>query len=215
MPTARRETFGRFAAAALLLAACAVSAYAVTARAADDEPKVGQPAPEFTAVDSQGKTRRLDDFRGKTVVLEWTNADCPYTRKHYTSGNMQSLQSLARAHGVIWLSVISSAPGKQGYVNGAGADELSRSRNAVPTAVLLDPSGALGRLYHAKTTPHMFVIDANGELRYMGGIDSIATADVADIQTAEPYLKEAMLAVVDDKPVARPVTRPYGCSVKY
>jgi AhpC/TSA family len=183
--------------------------------AAADELQVGQPAPAFSAVDSQGKTRRLEDFRGKTVVLEWTNADCPYTRKHYSSGNMQSLQTLARERGVVWLSVISSAPGKQGYVDGAGADALSRSRHAVPAAVLLDPSGTVGRLYHAKTTPHLFVIDGSGDLRYMGGIDSIATADVVDIQTAEPYLKEAMLAVADNKPVTHPVTRPYGCSVKY
>ena len=185
------------------------------ALAAADELQVGQPAPAFSAVDSQGKTRRLEDFRGKTVVLEWTNADCPYTRKHYTSGNMQSLQGLARDRGVVWLSVISSAPGKQGYVNGPGADALTRSRQAAPTAVLLDPSGSLGRLYHAKTTPHMFVIGPAGDLKYMGGIDSIATADIGDIKNAEPYLKEAMLAVSDGKPVVHSVTRPYGCSVKY
>ena len=183
--------------------------------AAADSVQIGQPAPDFTATDSQGKTRHLSDFRGKTVVLEWTNADCPYTRKHYTSGNMQSVQALALERGVIWLTVISSAPGKQGYVDGPGADALTRSRHAVPTAVLLDPSGTVGRLYQAKTTPHMFVIDKNGALQYMGGIDSIATADVSDIAQAEPYLKEAMLAVVDDKPVAHSVTRPYGCSVKY
>jgi peroxiredoxin len=183
--------------------------------AAADSVQIGQPAPDFTATDSQGKTRHLSDFRGKTVVLEWTNADCPYTRKHYTSGNMQSVQELAQQHDVIWLTVISSAPGKQGYVDGPGADALTRSRHAVPTAVLLDPSGTVGRLYQAKTTPHMFVIDKNGALQYMGGIDSIATADVSDIAQAEPYLKEAMLAVVDDKPVAHSVTRPYGCSVKY
>lgn len=186
-----------------------------TAAVSADELQIGQPAPPFSAVDSQGKTRRLEEFRGKTVVLEWTNADCPYTRKHYTSGNMQSLQGLARDRGVVWLTVISSAPGQQGYVDGAGADAFSRARHAVPAAVLLDPSGAVGRLYHAKTTPHLFVIDASGELQYMGGIDSIATADVADIQSAEPYLKEAMLAVADNKPVAHPVTRPYGCSIKY
>ncbi len=177
--------------------------------------QVGQPAPDFSTLDSQGHMRHLADYRGKVVVLEWTNADCPFTRKHYESGNMQSLQSLARDKGVVWLSVISSAPGKQGYVDGSAADQLSRTRHAVPTAVLLDPSGNVGRLYHAKTTPHMFVIDAQGELRYMGGIDSIATAEVADIPKAEPYLKEAMLAVADNQPVAHPVTRPYGCSVKY
>jgi hypothetical protein len=116
---------------------------------------------------------------------------------------------------VVWLSVISSAPGKQGYVDGPGADTLTRSRQAAPTAVLLDPSGSLGRLYHAKTTPHMFVIGPAGDLKYMGGIDSIATTDIGDIKSAEPYLKEAMLAVVDGEPVVHPVTRPYGCSVKY
>src|SRR6202789_3301878 len=162
---------------------------------AADEPQVGQPAPDFSTVDSQGQMRHLADYRGKVVVLEWTNAECPFTRKHYESGNMQSLQSLARDHGVVWLSVISSAPGKQGYVNGPGADQLTVSRGASPTAVLLDPSGTLGRLYGAKTTPHMFVIDKNGALQYMGGIDSLATADAGDIPNAEPYLKEAMLAV--------------------
>jgi peroxiredoxin len=185
------------------------------ARPAADEPQVGQAAPDFSTVDSQGQMRHLADYRGKVVVLEWTNAECPYTRKHYESGNMQSLQSLARDHGVVWLTVISSAPGKQGFVDGAGADQLTKTRHAVPSAVLLDPSGRVGRLYHAKTTPHMFVIDAQGELRYMGGIDSIATPEVSDIPKAEPYLKEAMLAVVDNQPVAHPATRPYGCSVKY
>jgi peroxiredoxin len=185
------------------------------AAGAADEPKVGQPAPDFSTLDSQGNVRHLADFRGKVVVLEWTNADCPFTRKHYESGNMQSLQSLARDHGVVWLSVISSAPGTQGAVDGRHADELTRTRHAVPAAVLLDPSGSVGRLYQAKTTPHMYVIDVKGELRYMGGIDSIATTDVSDIAKAEPYLKEAMLAVVDGRPVAHPVTRPYGCGIKY
>jgi hypothetical protein len=183
--------------------------------ASDGGPQIGRPAPDFTATDSKGSAVSLGQFRGKTVVLEWTNADCPYTRKHYTSGNMQSLQQLAQTNGVVWLSVISSAPGKQGYVNGPGADALTQSRGAAPTAVLLDPSGTLGRLYGAKTTPHMFVIDKNGALQYMGGIDSIATADASDIPNAEPYLKEAMLAVTQGSPVAHAVTRPYGCSVKY
>jgi peroxiredoxin len=191
------------------------------ARAAADSagvsaaPQVGQPAPDFSAVDSEGHTRSLAEFKGKTVVLEWTNADCPYTRKHYTSGNMQAAQQLAREHGVVWLSVISSAPGTQGYVTGAQADELSRTRHAVPAAVLLDPAGTMGRAYHAKTTPHLYIIDGQGILKYMGGMDSIATADIDDIAKAEPYLKEALLDVVDGKPVAHPVTRPYGCSIKY
>jgi peroxiredoxin len=177
--------------------------------------QIGQSAPEFTATDSKGASVSLSQYRGKVVVLEWTNADCPYTHKHYASGNMQSLQSLAQKNNVVWLSVISSAPGKQGYVNGPGADQLTVSRGASPTAVLLDPSGTLGRLYGAKTTPHMFVIDKNGTLQYMGGIDSLATADAGDIPNAEPYLKEAMLAVTEGHPVAHAVTRPYGCSVKY
>jgi hypothetical protein len=158
---------------------------------------------------------RLNQYRGKTVVLEWTNADCPYTQKHYASGNMQSVQALAQKNGVVWLTVISSAPGKQGYVNGPAADALTQSRGAVPSAVLLDPSGTLGRMYDAKTTPHLFVIDKNGALQYMGGIDSLATTDISDIPHAEPYLKEAMLAVAQGSPVAHPVTKPYGCSIKY
>jgi peroxiredoxin len=202
--------FGRLAALSLF---GALIAGAAAGAAADLQ--VGQPAPDFSTLDSQGNVRHLADYRGKVVVLEWTNADCPYTRKHYESGNMQSLQSLAHDHGVVWLTVISSAPGTQGYVDGRHADELTRTRKAAPAAVLLDPSGSVGRLYHAKTTPHMYVIDAKGELRYMGGIDSIATTDVSDIAKAEPYLKEAMLAVVDGQPVAHAVTRPYGCGIKY
>jgi peroxiredoxin len=183
--------------------------------AAGAAPQIGEPAPDFTAVDSKGNPIQLREYRGKTVVLEWTNADCPYTRKHYSSGNMQSVQALAQKNGIVWLTVISSAPGKQGYVNGAAADALTVSRHAVPTAVLLDPTGSVARLYAAKTTPHMFVIDKNGMLRYMGGIDSIATTDEADIARAEPYVKEAMLAVAAGDPVPHPITKPYGCSIKY
>ena len=186
-----------------------------TVRTSGGDLQIGQPAPDFTSKDSKGANRRLSDFRGKPVVLEWTNADCPYTRKHYSSGNMQSVQKLAQKDGVVWLTVISSAPGKQGYVNGPAADALTQSRGAAPTAVLLDPSGTVGRLYRAKTTPHMFVIDPAGNLQYMGGIDSIATADVADIPKAEPYLKEALVAVVENKPVTHAVSKPYGCSIKY
>jgi alkyl hydroperoxide reductase subunit AhpC len=200
---------------ALIMAALITGVMGLPGLAADNGPQIGQPAPDFTATDSKGKALRLSQYRGKTVVLEWTNADCPFTRKHYTSGNMQSVQALAQKNGVVWLTVISSAPGRQGYVDGAGADALTQSRGAVPTAVLLDPSGTVGRLYGAKTTPHMFVIDKNGALQYMGGIDSIATPDVGDIAHAEPYLKEAMLAVVQGNPVAHAVTRPYGCSIKY
>jgi hypothetical protein len=200
---------------ALVIAVLFTSMIGAVTVAAGAAPQIGQPAPDFTATDSKGNAVRLSQYRGKTVVLEWTNADCPYTRKHYTSGNMQGVQALAQKSGVVWLTVISSAPGKQGYVNGPAADALTQSRGAVPSAVLLDPSGTLGRMYDAKTTPHMFVIDKNGALQYMGGIDSIATADISDIPHAEPYLEEAMLAVAQGSPVAHPVTKPYGCSVKY
>jgi len=194
---------------AAVLLACSLSPMA---RGESGDLTVGQPAPNFTAVDSKGVSHSLSEYRGKPVVLEWTNADCPFTRKHYTSGNMQSVQTLAHRDGVVWLSVISSAPGKQGYVDGAGADALTRQRGAAPAAVLLDPSGSVAHLYHAKTTPHMYVIDRDGTLKYMGGI---ASTDVSDIAGAEPYLKEAMQAVVDNKPVPHPVTKPYGCSIKY
>lgn len=178
-------------------------------------PTVGQQAPAFSAVDSNGKTVSLADFKGRPVVLEWSNNGCPFVQKHYGSGNMQSLQKAATAKNVAWLTVISSAPGKQGYVDGAAANKLSVDRGATPTAVLLDESGAVGHLYDAKTTPHMFLIDAKGVLVYAGGIDSLPSADADDIAAATPYLKQAVDAVLAGKPVATPATKPYGCSIKY
>ena len=214
---ARRVKTGRDGGGAVITAAAiiALGMIGIFDVAAGATPQIGEPAPDFTAIDSRGNPVQLQAFRGKTVVLEWTNADCPYTRKHYDSGNMQSVQGLAQQNGVVWLTVISSAPGKQGYVNGPAADALTKSHKAVPAAVLLDPQGAVARLYAAKTTPHLFVIDKNGTLQYMGGMDSMATTDEADIARAEPYLKEAMLAVVQGNPVAHAVTKPYGCSIKY
>jgi peroxiredoxin len=212
---AARDGGGTGITAAAVILALLVGMAGIFDSAAGAAPQVGQPAPEFAAVDSKGASFQLSEYRGKTVVLEWTNADCPYTRKHYSSGNMQSVQGLAQKNGIVWLTVISSAPGKQGYVNGAAADALTQSRNAVPTAVLLDPTGTVAHLYAAKTTPHMFVIDKNGMLQYMGGMDSIATTDEADIARAKPYLKEAMLAVAQGNPVPDAVTKPYGCSIKY
>lgn len=177
--------------------------------------QIGQIAPDFAATNSKGDPVRLSEYRGKTVVLEWTNADCPYTHKHYAGGNMQAVQALAQKNGIVWLTVISSAPGKPGYVNGPAADALTQSRSAQPTAVLLDPTGTVARMYDAKTTPHMFVIDKDGALKYMGGIDSMATTSEEDIARAEPYLKEAMLAVAAGQAAPHPVTKPYGCSIKY
>lgn len=178
-------------------------------------PRVGEPAPDFAEADTAGVTRALADYAGRTVVLEWTNHDCPFVRKHYDSGNMQALQKEAADTGVVWLSVISSAPGKQGHVRAAEAERLTAARDAAPAAVLLDPDGSMGRAYGARTTPHMFVIDGDGIVRYMGGIDSMATADPADVPRATPYVAEALAALAAGEPVPNPVTRPYGCSVKY
>lgn len=178
-------------------------------------PVIGEAAPAFTAVDSNGKTVSLADYKGRHVVLEWTNDGCPFVKKHYGSGNMQGLQKEFTAQNVVWLSVISSAPGQQGYVDGAAANKLSSARGAAPTAVLLDPKGELGHLYGAKTTPHLFAIDPAGKLEYAGGIDSVASADAADIVGATPFLKIALTEALAGKPVTKPVTKPYGCSVKY
>ena len=175
---------------------------------------VDAPAPAFTATTADGKTVNLADFKGKTVVLEWTNHDCPYVRKHY-SGNMQSQQKDATAQGVVWLQVISSAPGQQGFVDGATARKLNADRGAAPTATLLDPKGELGKLYGAQTTPHLYVIKGDGTLAYKGGIDSLATADKGDIAKAEPYVTQALAAVAAGRKVEKASTRPYGCSVKY
>ncbi|RTE87782.1 redoxin domain-containing protein [Lysobacter sp. N42] len=178
-------------------------------------PEIGAPAPNFSVIDSHGVTHSLSDFAGETVVLEWTNHDCPYVRKHYESGNMQSLQQRFTEQGVVWLSVISSSPGTQGHVSAEQANELTSSRNAAPTAVLLDESGTMGRAYSARVTPHMYVIDSEGVLQYAGGIDSIPSARQSDIERAEPYFANAAEQVLSGEAVSRPISRPYGCSVKY
>jgi hypothetical protein len=158
----------------------------------------------------------LASFKGRTVVLEWTNHDCPYVQKHYGTDTMQKLQRDSVGDGVVWLSIISSAPGRQGHVDGLEADKLTADRNAAPTAVLLDTDGKVGRLYGASTTPQMFVIDKTGTLAYMGAIDDKPSTSPATIKTARPYVREALAALRDGKAVAAPAsTRPYGCSVKY
>ncbi len=179
------------------------------------EPVVGQPAPGFTGTDSTGKSHTLSAYRGKRVVLEWTNHDCPFVGKHYRSGNMQATQKRAAGDGTVWFSVISSAPGKQGHVSEAEADGLTQSRGAQPTAVLLDPSGTIGRLYDAVTTPHMYIVDSDGTLAYMGAIDSIRSWDEADVPKATNYVKQALGQLAAGQPVKPRGTRPYGCSVKY
>jgi|SRR5579872_3406872 len=177
--------------------------------------KVGEPAPDFTAVDSNGHTVKLSDYKGKFVVLEWHNNGCPYTKKHYTSGNMQKLQAAWTAKGVVWFTIISSAPGAQGYVTAGEENDYMKQVNAKPTAALLDPDGDLGHLYGAKTTPHMFIIDPKGTLIYNGAIDSTSSSDPADIGSSTNYVNAALTEALAGKAVSNPATNPYGCSVKY
>jgi hypothetical protein len=177
--------------------------------------RVGQPAPAFTATDSNGHQHSLAQYRGKFVVLEWHNQGCPYVGKHYGSGNMQKLQKYWTGKGVIWLTVISSAPGEQGYVTAEQENDYVKKMNAAPTAVLIDPKGDLGHLYGARTTPQMFVINPQGELIYDGAIDNKPTTDQSDIAGATNYVTAALEQATSGKPVAMATSRPYGCSVKY
>jgi peroxiredoxin len=177
--------------------------------------KVGDPAPDFTATGSDGRAYHLADYHGKYVVLEWHNNGCPYTRKHYESGNMQKLQKEWTGKGVVWFTVISSAPGTQGYVTADQENAYMAKMHAAPTAALLDPSGDLGHLYDAKTTPDMIVINPQGSIIYDGAIDDHPTSDQADIASSKNYVEEALSEAMAGQPVATAVTRPYGCSVKY
>jgi len=176
---------------------------------------VGQPAPAFSLPDSKGGTQSLASYKGKFVVLEWVNPDCPFVRKHYGSGNMQMLQKAYSAKGVAWLTVNSSAPGKQGHLEAATAEAFIKDKGASPTALLLDPQGNIGRGYGAKTTPHMFVIDPAGNLIYNGAIDDKPSADPADVASATNYVRSALDQALAGKPVTTTATQPYGCSVKY
>ena len=179
------------------------------------EVRIGAAAPDFKATDSNGKTESLDQYHGKYVVLEWHNQGCPYTKKHYISGNMQTLQKEWTAKGVVWLTVISSAPGEQGYVTAGQENSYLTKMHAVPTAVLLDSDAKVARMYSAKTTPQMVVIDPAGKVIYDGAIDDKPTPDPEDIRGAKNYVDEALTAAMAGKAVPTPYTRPYGCSVKY
>ncbi|MEM9387020.1 MAG: redoxin domain-containing protein [Pseudomonadota bacterium] len=191
---------------ALALTACGMAAAGV---------EIGAPAPDFTLESSDAATVSLADYRGQYVVLEWTNHDCPYVRKHYESGNMQALQREATEQGITWLTIISSAPGKQGHVDAAQANSLTASRDAAPDAVLFDSNGDVGNAYAAKTTPHMYIVDPQGRLIYQGGIDDKPTSRKADIETATNYVRKALGEALAGEQVVNAVTRPYGCSVKY
>lgn len=178
-------------------------------------PALAAQAPAFTATDMNGKPVKLYDYRGKVVVLEWNNPGCPFVKKHYDSGNMQRTQAAARGQGVVWLTINSGAPGKQGYMDGAQARTFVAGAKAKPTNYLLDPAGAVGKAYGAKTTPHMYIIDAQGRLVYQGGIDDIPSADQADIAKARNHVLAALGEIRAGKPVSVAETRPYGCTVKY
>ena len=204
-----------------IVAACAIAIApaadfgARTAQAGQDSARVSGPAPDFSATDSYGRSQKLSDQKGKIVVLEWTNHGCPFVGKHYGSGNMQALQKKYTAQGVVWFTVVSSAPGAQGYVSPAEANRDTERRGAAPTAVLLDPTGALGHLYGAQATPHMYVIDPQGQLVYMGAIDDAPSTDPSDVAHAKNYVAAAIEEVRAGKRVTVPATKAYGCSVKY
>ena len=174
-------------------------------------------APSFELVDSYGENISLSNFKGNTVVLEWTNHDCPYVAKHYATGNMQNTQKQAKEEGVVWLTIISSAPGTQGYVLPDKANELTSTRNAEPNHVLFDPEGGVGKMYGAKTTPHMYVIDKKGVLRYQGAIDDAGGRScwTKNLLEADNYVKNALSDLQNKQEVSTKVSKPYGCSVKY
>jgi len=176
---------------------------------------LGSAAPAFTLTDSNGRTRSLGEFKGKTVVLEWTNHQCPYVGKHYRGNNMQALQKKWTVQGVVWLSVVSSAPGEDGYVTPQQANKVTSERNAAPSAVLLDPKGTVGRAYGARTTPHMYILNGDGVVVYMGGIDDQPTARLEDLKIAKNYVDQALTEMAQGKPVSANRSRAYGCSVKY
>ena len=178
-------------------------------------PQIGQPAPEFTLTDSTGQSHNLSDFKGKFVVLEWLNHGCPFVVKHYESGNMQKLQKEYTGKDVVWLSIVSSAPGKQGHMTPAETNQAKAEKGSAATAVLIDEDGAVGRLYNAKVTPEMFIINPEGFLVYMGAIDDKKSTDPADVAGAKNYVKQALDEAMSGQPVSEPSTTAYGCSVKY
>jgi peroxiredoxin len=175
----------------------------------------GQPAPDFSLQDIQGKPMTLGQLRGKFVVLEWINHGCPFVKKHYDSGNMQALQKEVTAKGVLWMSICSSAEGKQGHMKPSEWRKVAKEKGGAATSILLDDWGKVGTRYGAKTTPHMFVIDPNGILIYQGAIDDTPSADAEDVKGAVNYVRSALNEALEGKPVSTPTTKPYGCGVKY
>jgi len=179
------------------------------------DPELNKPAPDFKLIDSNGKEQQLSEYKGKLVVLEWVNFGCPFVKKHYNSSNMQELQKTYTGKDVIWLSICSSAPGKQGHFSAKAVSQLVKEKDASPTAYLMDEKGKVGRLYGAKTTPHMLVINRQGILKYNGAIDNIRSVDVADIKKAENFVAPILDKLIKNESVSGYKTDPYGCSVKY
>ena len=210
---------GKFAATiamtAALVAGLALSIDRATAIGPTATAKPGAPAPAFSAPDINGRTIGLADYAGKIVILEWTNDGCPFVGKHYDSGNMQALQRKYTGEGDVWLTIASSAPGEQGYVTPPEAKTDLARWGAAPSDFLLDPNGAVGRLYDARATPHMVVIDRNGRIAYMGAIDDTPSTRLADVKTAKNYLVAALDQIAAGKPVTVAATQAYGCSIKY
>jgi hypothetical protein len=199
----------------LAITAAAAATLSVALPAAAQSAAVGQPAPAFELTDTRGKAVKLSDFKGKHVVLEWTNPGCPFVVKHYGSQNMQALQKESTAKGVVWLSISSTSPGHGDYLAPAALAGKYQGWGAAPTAMLMDDNGQAGRAYAARTTPHMYVIDPKGVLVYAGGIDDKRSANPEDVKTAKNFVRAALADSLTGKPVATPTATPYGCSVKY
>ncbi|MGI8821592.1 MAG: thioredoxin family protein [Chthoniobacterales bacterium] len=193
----------------------ALALFTATALFAAEPAKVGSPAPNFSLSDAKGKTHSLADLKGKYVVLEWFNPECPFVKKHYGTGHMQKLQAEYAGKGVVWLSIDSSAKGKEGNLTPEAAAKQSTEWKMDHTTLLLDADGKVGQMYGAKNTPHMFIVNPEGNLIYQGAIDSKATPNVADLADATNYVKAALDESLGGKPVTTATTKPYGCSVKY
>ena len=198
-----------------LLSLTLLAAVAATATAAQAAPSVGQPAPEIALRDTAGKAVKLSDYRGKHVVLEWTNPGCPYVRKHYDSGNMPATQREAVDKGVVWLSINSTEKASSDYQEPGKLAAWQKDRQSQPTALLMDEEGTAGKAYGARTTPHMYIVNPQGRLIYAGGIDSIASSSADDIKQAVNYVRQGLSEALAGKPLSAATTRPYGCSIKY
>lgn len=192
-----------------------VSLTAVSTFAAKEGVELNKPVKDMEMTDTNGKKHKISDFKGKIVVMEWTNYGCPFVRKHYDSKNMQALQAQAKKDGVVWLTVVSSAPKEQGYYEPAAMNAQNKKEGNEATATILDPTGVLGRYFDAKTTPHMYIVNKKGELAYKGGIDNTKSTEAADVKTAKNFVKLALADLQADRKVEKASTDEYGCAIKF